>query len=216
MAEALRREIAGHLHETLQNKLLLMLYRIDEMLKMGTPGPLALELGQTRDLLEQVIEKEVRQFSTGVYPGILRRGLIAGLQSLGDRCRQAVAVEMDIDQGLERAEKVDSDVIGAETQLSAYRIAEEALANVVRHAAAGKVLVALDLSPRDQLRLVITDDGRGFDVAAKSDMVGIGTMKDYAEVVGGECVVASAEGNGTKITATLPLNGDRGGRLEGP
>ena len=90
MAEALRREIAGHLHETLQNKLLLMLYRIDEMLKMGPPGPLALELGQTRDLLEQVIEKEVRQFSTGVYPGILRRGLIAGLQSLAARPRNTV------------------------------------------------------------------------------------------------------------------------------
>ncbi len=90
--------------------------------------------------------------------------------------------------------------------LAAYRIAEEALTNVVKHAKASKVTVRLDSSREGWLRLTVRDDGQGFDVESPPHGLGMGTMQDYAEAVDGECSVHSDPGAGTEVTAVLPLS----------
>jgi signal transduction histidine kinase len=86
-----------------------------------------------------------------------------------------------------------------------YRICQEALTNVGRHAGAGRVTVWLVATP-DRVRLVVQDDGRGFDASGvPEDRHGIVGMRERAAVLGGAFEVHSSPGAGTRIEATVPL-----------
>ena len=90
-------------------------------------------------------------------------------------------------------------------RLSAYRIAEEALTNAAKHADDSIIEIKLNMIPEGWLHLSVDDTGPGFD--SENVRIGLGTlmMQDYAEMVGGHCVISSVPGRGTSILATLPL-----------
>ena len=206
VSESLRREIALHLHGTVQNKLVILLHRIDGIMREdGSNGLAALDLASIRGELEKLIEDDVRKASVYIYPDILRRGLVPALESLGDRFTAAFSVRTILDEELRSQEKVDSDTIPERLRLSAFRIAEEALTNVVKHAEASSVTIDLDRS-NGALKLRVSDNGRGFDSTKAAPGLGTGIMTDYAEVVGGECLVESGPGEGTAVALTLPLS----------
>ena len=89
---------------------------------------------------------------------------------------------------------------------AAYRIAQEALTNVVRHARATKVEVALNAAS-NVLVLRVRDDGQGFDVdaLAESEGLGVAGMQERANLVGGRLRVRSTMGQGTEIRLEVPL-----------
>jgi signal transduction histidine kinase len=91
----------------------------------------------------------------------------------------------------------------AAVEVAAYRIACEALANIARHAEAHCCHIALTLG-HDALRMEISDDGVGL---ASERQVGVGlvSMRERAEELGGTCAILSGPGNGTRIVALLPL-----------
>ena len=96
-------------------------------------------------------------------------------------------------------------------EVALYRICQEALTNIARHADAGRVTVRLLVTP-DEVRLVVMDDGRGFDpssVAAQRH--GIVGMKERADTVGGLLEVESATNRGTRLEVAVPLGGAQGG-----
>lgn len=93
--------------------------------------------------------------------------------------------------------------IPAEVQVTLYRIAQEALNNIVKHAKATKVVVTLRMG--ESIRLVIVDDGSGFDlVAITPDHLGLKIMCERAESVGAHCSIYSQPGEGTQISVTWP------------
>src|SRR5262249_51138191 len=93
--------------------------------------------------------------------------------------------------------------LGHEVEHAAYRIAAEAVANVVKHAAARRLGVSFE-EEGPQLTLAITDDGRGFDLeAVPADRFGIQGMRERARAVGGTLHLASAPGAGTSVRLTL-------------
>jgi len=88
---------------------------------------------------------------------------------------------------------------------AAYSIVREALHNVAKHAAARHVQVRLDFEPR-RLRLAVQDDGRGFDVAAVGRSgLGLTSMRERAEQLGGALQVESRPGRGTTVRAEFPI-----------
>ena len=88
-------------------------------------------------------------------------------------------------------------------QIALYRITQEALNNIVKHAKATRVV--LDLELEDPLRLLIVDDGCGFDPDTVSpDHLGLKIMCERAESVGAGCSVYSHVGGGTQITVIWP------------
>lgn len=94
-----------------------------------------------------------------------------------------------------------------ESAMPAYRVAQEALTNVVKHAGASQASVSLSRAPdQGHLRLVIQDNGRGFDTQVP-DRNGIGLigMRERVAAVGGEIVVSSAPDEGTTVCVTLPM-----------
>jgi signal transduction histidine kinase len=94
----------------------------------------------------------------------------------------------------------------AELGVVLFRIAQEALANVRRHAAASEVTVTL-ADDGEGVRLTVRDDGRGFDPerAAVPGHLGLATMQERATIAGGWCRVESAPGAGATVTAWVPL-----------
>jgi len=112
-------------------------------------------------------------------------------------------------QALLRQARVRLDVKVAELpelapalETAVYRIAEEAVTNVTRHALAQHAWITLDVD-LDSMRLRVTDDGRGFDSGGRPG-IGIASMRERAESFGGSLEVRSTT-VGTKLVATLPI-----------
>jgi signal transduction histidine kinase len=89
------------------------------------------------------------------------------------------------------------------TRETLFRIAQEALANVARHSSASQAEVSIDYG-KDTVTLVIKDDGRGFDTSAPHSGLGLHSMQERAESLGGSFSVASEPGRGTRIVVALP------------
>ena len=92
----------------------------------------------------------------------------------------------------------------AEVELCFYRVAQEALNNVVKHSNAGRVTVNLS-NQRGTARLEIKDTGVGFDPARFSDGIGLASMRERLRMIGGNVSIISAPGRGTVIRAEVRL-----------
>ncbi len=90
----------------------------------------------------------------------------------------------------------------AAVEVAAYRIAEEALTNVARHARAQRCVMRLTLA--DDLCLAVTDDGSGLPAEHRAG-VGLRSMRERATELGGTCVIAALPAGGTRLLARLPL-----------
>jgi GAF domain-containing protein len=124
-------------------------------------------------------------------------GLVAALekQLAATRARHGLDVAADLS---------GEPAAALEVKEAAYRIAQEALHNVVKHAQAKSVRVALS-ADSGGLRLTIADDGRGFDASASfPGHIGLQSMRERAERAGGSLEIESAPGKGTTITARFP------------
>jgi signal transduction histidine kinase len=204
--ERVRRETSAQLHDGVQEKLLILKGNLQGILK-GTSSASETTpiLSEVIDGLSQVIERQIGVLSRRLYPANLSHGLVPAFLSFGDQFKAGPAVEIELGEELMRREKADRNLVPEQVKLAVYRIAEEALTNVVKHAKAGKVTVRLDASGEGWLRLMVRDDGQGFDAQSAPGGLGVATMRDYADAVGGQCAVHSVPGVGTEVTAALPL-----------
>ena len=91
--------------------------------------------------------------------------------------------------------------IGGEAREALVRVAREAVSNAARHGGAGEVTLALELAQR---RLVVADDGCGFDPGAGRRGHGITSMRERIEGLGGTFSISSSPGAGTRVEAALP------------
>ena len=111
----------------------------------------------------------------------------------------------------------DDCTLPDDVQIATYRIAQEALNNIVKHSRASRVIVNLKCEP-EQIVLTIRDDGNGFDPhTIKQDnpdcCLGLGIMRERAQSINAEFVLNSKPGQGTEITVTwtIPEQNDHGG-----
>ena len=203
--ERVRREASAQLQDGVGEKLLILKGHLKDLLEGSRSAPeITRRLSEAIDLNE-VIARQVGLLSRQLYPATLSQGLAPAFRSLADRFSAGPAVEVALDEEIVEREKADPTSVPEPVKLAVYRIAEEALTNAVEHARAGHATVRLDTSREGWLRLTVRDDGQGFDVESVPDGRGVPTMQDYADALGGQCVVLSAPGTGTEVTAMLPL-----------
>ncbi|MGZ8289506.1 MAG: sensor histidine kinase [Telluria sp.] len=101
----------------------------------------------------------------------------------------------------------DFSRLGNELAISAYRIVQEALSNVMKHATATRTKVSLVLSEQDNmLHIEVSDNGAGFDMATASSGIGIIGMRERVHALAGTIAFASEPGRGTVISISLPLD----------
>jgi PAS domain S-box-containing protein len=201
--ESLRKDIAHQLHGAVQNKLIVLLHQLDELKQKAGQKDMVEQLNELHHRLSQMLETDIRPLSHRLYPSILRQGLIPALQSLGDQFEPLMDIGWELDEILVQEERKERTLVPEPIRLAFYRIAEEALTNIAKHAQASKCTIALKYSPGGVINLIISDNGRGFKTGGRHSGLGMSIMKDYAELTGGTCIVRSSPGKGTKVTAAI-------------
>ena len=205
--ERVRREASAQLHDGVQVQLLILKGRLQELLN-GTcsESETTLLLSEAIDGLNQVIEQQVGVLSRQLYPATLSQGLVPAFLSFADRYSAGPVVEVELDEDLVRREEAGPNWVPEQVKLAVYRIAEQALTNAVQHARAGHATVRLGMSREGWLHLTVRDDGQGFDAQSAPRGQGLAAMRDYADAMGGQCVLNSTPGAGTEVAAVLPLS----------
>jgi len=199
-----RTRLARELHDSISQALFSMtMYARTAQLAMAKEGlddtgPLGRSVAQLAELTRGTLA-EMRALIFELRPGALaEEGLVTALRKLGAAltARDQVAITVD---GPERRLDLGS---GVEEHL--YRLASEALNNVVKHARAEHAEVRISVES-GLLRIVVGDDGVGFDADAEhSGCIGLSGMSDRARAIEAEFAVASSPGAGTTVTVTLP------------
>ena len=151
--ESLRKEIAQQLHGSVQNRLIFLVLRLKQLEATAEPKGVASELADLREKFEELLEQEIRSIVHQLYPYILRRGFVPALQSLEDQIESVIPIELDLDEDLVRRDMADRNLILEQAKSAAYRIAEEALTNVVKHANVTNVSVRLEAPSGGRFKL---------------------------------------------------------------
>jgi signal transduction histidine kinase len=128
-------------------------------------------------------------------------GLVAALEIQAREFAEA--------SGLEVSAALDAVPLSASSELTVYRLVQEAMTNIAKYAKAGKVKIVLGPHPKGA-EVSVSDDGIGFDAGAqrRSSAHGLLGMRFRVEAEGGRMEIAATPGEGTRISATLPLRAD--------
>lgn len=198
-----RRRIARELHdETAQTltSLLVGLKGVEESQSLGQAHGAA---GTLRALVVDALEG-VQRMARGLRPSVLDDlGLEEALERLSGEVARVNAFGVEIHVTGPRVPRLSGAL-----EIALYRVAQEALMNVAKHASPKNVSVLLHRTPRI-VRLVVEDDGKGFDTAAPhSDrQLGLLGMRERAHLIGGAMTVESSRGRGTTVCVSVPLSG---------
>ncbi|MBZ5602631.1 MAG: PAS domain S-box protein [Acidobacteriia bacterium] len=197
-----RRRIARDLHDEVTQQLAFLSI---ELGKAASQMELTAEARQRlQDLQAQVvrISQEVRRLSHGLHPSVIVDfGLNTALEELCQEFGAHYRINVKFD-GL--AKEIP---MSAETSSCLYRIVQESLNNVAKHARATQVLVALQVED-GYIRLSVRDNGAGFSGGGgrRDRGLGIASMKERVRMVEGTLSIASEPAGGTQITASVPLS----------
>lgn len=200
-----RKRIARELHDDTAQSLSTLLINLDVIEPHIGAGDEALRTGfhRVREIAKRTLDA-TRALSHDLRPTILDDfGLVAALRWFADEFTRTfgVSVELHVDQ--------QNPGLTPEIELALFRIAQEALTNSGKYGEADRVCVELAF-PDGYARLVIEDDGKGFELAQRTGPtrhggLGLYGMQERAELVGGTLVVDAAVGRGTRIVAQIPL-----------
>lgn len=193
--EAERARLARDLHDEANQALTGVLLRL-QATAQDAPPAIAAELSETQEVATRAMH-ELLHLARELRPTALDdHGLETALRNQVERFgRQAgVVASLELDPGIDRA-------LDADAQLVAYRVVQESLSNVTRHAGARHVRVEVRRSPgRAVVR--VADDGRGIDPGATRGL-GLAGMRERALLAGGTLVVQSSPGRGTTVELVL-------------
>lgn len=200
-----RERLSHELHDgvaQLVAYLSLRLGTVQELVAAGRREEAIVELERLRDVADE-LSVDVHESIVGLRNRISERGLLPTLTDYLDEFeeRHRLAVILYTNGPIEQLPPLSA--------LQLFRITQEALANIRKHAEAEHAWVTLQCQERGVLELVVRDDGRGFDPARDSShgrrSFGISTMRERTESLGGSLRVESQPGTGTLVTVRIPV-----------
>jgi two-component system, NarL family, sensor histidine kinase UhpB len=192
-----RRRLARDLHDEVNQALTAILLRL-EALSQAAPPELTDELTELKRLVNQAMN-ELLQLARQLRPSALDdHGLLPAMASQVRRFAEQTGIKADLNAAGEEAR------LQPDEEIAVFRIAQEALANIARHAGASQVKVDLRAGASG-VELTVRDDGRGFEPGRPNGRgLGLGGMAERARLVGGELTIESRPGSGTELSLKVP------------
>lgn len=202
--ETERRNIARELHDEIGQLLTVIKLDLQTVLRQSKVASLAPIVKESMEAIDRAVER-VRDLSLDLRPSMLDDlGLVPTLRWYVQRQARHASVDINLDVPASTP-RAPSDI-----ETACFRVAQEALTNAVRHAAATKIDVTLTVQD-DAIELTVRDNGKGFDVpvAHRHTMAGTGFgllgMAERAQLAGGQLKLDSRPGAGTTMHARFPL-----------
>ena len=200
-----RGRVARDIHDQLGQQMTALRMNLELLAApAGHDDALAAQVARALQLAEEV-DRSVDFLTWDLRPAQLDHlGLAAALSNLAKGWSERFGIAAEFD-----ALNAESLRLPRETESNLYRIAQEALHNVVKHAQAGHVAISLQRQKGDVV-LVIEDDGCGFDIAETSERIGGGrfglvSMRERAALIGGTIDIETRPGDGTVIVVRAPI-----------
>ena len=207
LQEEQRHALSRELHDNIAQLLAVTTNRIALARSGATSKKLRDELAEVRNILETVLQ-EVGDLSLRLRPPLLdQAALSAAIEKHAAAFRERVRMDLTVEC------QVPSDgQFDGEHATNLFRIAQETLHNIEKHARATEARVAL-LEREGRLCLEVADNGRSFHPerpaeAAKYGHLGLVNMRERIEMLGGTLEIEAKPGNGTVVRATVPVNGN--------
>ena len=203
-----RKSIAVEIHDELNASLIAVRLESQTIQQLAAKATPSEEIDQVRAKAQSITKLALDLYANGrrlvrrLRPEVLDMlGLHGAVEEMVSHYRSSSGVHFEFES------LGDFSKIGNELAISAYRIVQEALSNVMKHSQAGFARVSLALSDEDEaLHIEVQDDGEGFDPAVASEGIGIIGMRERVFALGGSIHVQSRPGEGTLVAITLPLN----------
>jgi PAS domain S-box-containing protein len=197
--EAERKRIARELHDVTAQALVTIVRNLDDLASGHSRFSVKEIQEQVRDIL-----REIRRFSQQLRPSVLDDlGLLPAVKWLAANLTKNYNIPVDVTVNGQPHQ------LPPDTELTLFRIVQEAFNNVQKHSGASKVLVALEFTDHTT-KVTVSDDGRGFKIPerigdlAKSDRLGLVGMQERAQLLGGNLTIDSEPGKGTRLTVEMP------------
>jgi signal transduction histidine kinase len=204
-----RRRLARELHDELGQALTAIKINLD-VVRRHLPAQAPAKLLRSLDEASRITietQEQARNLSLALHPTLLDNlGLVAALRWELDHYTQRTDLAISFEADIEEA------ILSPELKLTLYRIISEALTNIARHAQASRVSVKLHRSDLE-IGAIIEDNGLGFDAAAWFDSpssqnrLGLISIKERTQLLGGQFQLASWPQIGTKIEVKFPITG---------
>jgi PAS domain S-box-containing protein len=208
-----RKDLSRLLHEELAQNLALVHLKIEEVKDSTcdiTQKPrceidCCQELNNTKELIELMIS-QVRTMIFDLYPAILDdQGLIPAIRWYASHYTDQTGIKVTIFDHIEHAN------LGETKRIYLYRSFKELLHNITKHAECSEVVVSINKRDNN-IRLIVDDEGKGFDpqtvfAADRSHLHGIGlaTIQEWMNDIGGEFIIESTSGQGTRVILDVPV-----------
>lgn len=201
-----RARIARELHDDIAQSILLSSRRLDVLISgAGRKLPTAVvgELEHLHSIASEVY-KSLQRYARDLRPSILdQMGLVAALNWVAEEFSKELGIKAEV-----KADVLPS--LPSEMELVMFRIAQEALNNVRRHAEASEVSITVE-SDASNIKMTITDNGKGFSVPkltgdlVRQGKLGVLGMEERARLIKGDLKIKSEPGEGTTITVRAPI-----------
>ena len=194
-----RRRLARELHDETGQALTSILLGLRAVEEAAGPDAMRTAASNLRELVVGTLQ-DVRRLAVQLRPKALDDfGLVAAVERLVQTFSEATAIRVDLEAQLGDAR------LPAEVETTLYRIVQEALTNIVKHAGASRVSILL-VRRRGTATVVIEDDGQGFDPSElREEGIGIIGMRERVELHEGRLTVESTPGSGATLAAEVPL-----------
>jgi signal transduction histidine kinase len=194
-----RARLARELHDETGQALTSILLGLKSLEDRADTADSRTAVTELRDLVVSTLQ-DVRRLAVELRPAALDDfGLVPAIERLRDGVEEQGGLTVDVQSPL------GDERLPSETETALYRIVQEALTNVMKHAAATRVTVRLSRSDKNVV-LVIQDDGKGFEPGrARDGGLGLVGMRERVALLGGRLTVESSEGGGTLLKAEVPL-----------
>jgi signal transduction histidine kinase len=193
-----RSRVARELHDDALQRIAVIRHELDEASRHSSPEMAHRIAGVSGELAD--LGTVLRAAAHHLHPSVVEKaGLPRALGALAEEFGRTASLEVRL--AVPQADLTVPPAVG----VAAYRIAQEALRNIVKHAGVQQADLALDATD-GALTLRVSDAGKGFDAALveKDEGLGLIAMRQRAEAVGGRLTFAARAGGGTEVTAIFP------------